>query len=144
MKKLLLTVFIIGLLDAKMIRDAVNQTVFDTRTKLMWQDDFPSKDSAKVKTWQNAITTCENLTIDTYSDWRLPSIDELNTIADYTQYNPAISSEFKYTALNKYWSSTTYTPITGNINAWGIDFVTSSIINANKSTEYNVRCVRDL
>jgi len=50
-----------------------NGTVLDTRTNLMWS----SKDNGKDISWLDAKRYCEIYRAGGYSDWRLPSQDEL-------------------------------------------------------------------
>lgn len=145
MKKFILIGLILSLLNSKMIRDDSKDTVFDTRTKFMWQDNFAVKDTAKVRTFQEAIEYCEDLNMSTYTDWRLPNINELESITDYSTYEPSISNVFKYTANSEYWSSTTDVSLNNDKTlAWSIDFNTSTSTSFNKSTELYVRCIRDL
>ena len=51
-------------------------TVFDTKTKIMWW----SKSTEQVKNWSNVQNNSKNFRGGGYSDWRVPSIDELKTI----------------------------------------------------------------
>ena len=47
--------------------------------------------------WEDAKKYCEDLNVDDFSDWRLPSINELHTIADYSpdsEYHPSIYTIF--------------------------------------------------
>jgi len=67
---------------------AVNQftdngdgTVSDSATGLMWSQ----KDSGKGLNWQEALAFCEHYELAGYTDWRLPSIKELNSIVDYSK-----------------------------------------------------------
>lgn len=53
-----------------------NGTVLDTRTGLMWA----AKDNGKDIDWSNAKRYCENLTLGGHRDWRLPTIDELESL----------------------------------------------------------------
>ncbi len=53
----------------------------DPATGLIW----PTRDGGSYMTWQDAADYCHNLRLAGHSDWRLPSIDELQTIYD----NPA-------------------------------------------------------
>lgn len=79
--------------------------IIDTATDLKWQEGDGS-DGAATRTWEEALSYCENLTLDGSDDWRLPNISELFSIADYSQYNPAIAPEFS-SQVYHYWSSTT-------------------------------------
>lgn len=79
--------------------------IVDTATGLKWQEGDGS-DGATTRTWEEALSYCENLTLDGSDAWRLPNISELLSIADYSQYNPAIAPEFS-SQVYHYWSSTT-------------------------------------
>ncbi len=37
-------------------------------------------------TWEEALAYCEGLTLGDHSDWRLPTIKELNSIVDYGRF----------------------------------------------------------
>jgi hypothetical protein len=85
-------------------QDNGKDTVADTETGLMWQ-----KSNSALMTWGNALRYCENLTIGSYNDWRLPTIQELASLVDYDEYNPAIDKDyFPDTMSFHYWSSTTH------------------------------------
>jgi hypothetical protein len=55
-----------------------NGTVADTRTNLMWA----SKDNGSHINWANAKSYCDNYRGGGYSDWRLPTQDELEGLYD--------------------------------------------------------------
>ena len=42
-------------------------------------------------------------------DWRLPNLNELKTLVDYSQHNPALPTGYPFTnvQLGSYWSSST-------------------------------------
>ena len=61
-------------------------TVTDTETGLMWQQD------EAYMNWESALSYCENLELAGYNDWRLPNINELQSLVDYSTYNPAIDT----------------------------------------------------
>jgi uncharacterized caspase-like protein len=62
-----------------------NGTVLDTKTNLMWA----SKDNGSSINWANAKSYCENYGGGGYSDWRMPTQDELAGLYDRgTGYRP--------------------------------------------------------
>lgn len=60
-----------------------NGTVKDTRTGLMWA----AKDNGKNITWYNAKRYCEDYRGGGYSDWRMPTQDELASLYDKNKKN---------------------------------------------------------
>jgi hypothetical protein len=55
-----------------------NGTVLDTRTNLMWAD----KDNGRLIPWTYAQTYCDNYRGGGYTDWRMPTLDELKGLYD--------------------------------------------------------------
>ena len=78
-----------------------------------------------------AADICANLTLGGYSDWFLPSKDELNEM--YLN-KAAIGGFFN----NLYWSSTEF----DSYNAWSQDFFNGYQFNYSKYFDFNVRAVR--
>jgi len=109
--------------------------VTDSVTGLVWQDNETVE-----KTWVEAISYCEALTLGGNDDWRLPNKKELLSIVDYNTYNPAISSVFQNTTSDLYWSSTTDASNTSN--AWSVNFYGGYTYNDDKTHNGSVRCVR--
>ncbi|MCX5896270.1 MAG: DUF1566 domain-containing protein, partial [Proteobacteria bacterium] len=110
--------------------DKGNGTITDTGTGLMWQ----KATAPGTYTWEQALTYCENLNLPAggYSDWRLPNRNEMQSIVDYSRYNPAIDTTyFPGTVASDYWSSTTYASITSY--AWyvsfGYGYVSNGLVN---------------
>ena len=140
MKNILIKSILLGSLtlslNADFIRDNTKLVVNDTKTGLMWQDDVVGS----TMDWSTAITTCENLTLGGYSDWRLPNIRELKSIDDRTRANPAISPNFTAIAPGYCWSSTTYA--SDSSYAWGVDFNLGNDVWDDKTDSSYVRCVR--
>ena len=88
-------------------------TVTDRATGLTWTQ----RDAGKAMPWKDALAYCENLAQAGKSDWRLPDIKELQSIADYgrapdagspSQRGPAIAPVFRLSDTEAWcWSSTT-------------------------------------
>ncbi len=76
-----------------------------------------------------------------HTDWRLPTIQELQTIADFARAGPTFDPAFfPDTALNQYWSATTY--IDGSGYAWYTHFDYGNSDTEEKSQDRPVRAVR--
>lgn len=114
--------------------------VTDQVTGLVWQK---SDDDSK-KNWNEAWDYCQNLEMPPglWTDWRLPSIDELMSIVDYGAHFPAINSVFWGTEPLHYWSADT---VPDNMpGAWTVNFQTGIVDIQSKSANWYVRCVRRL
>lgn len=143
MKKINLytTLLAAGLIFSGCAKTPPVDTYEDKKTNLMWQDDVSVKTTKK--DWHSAIAHCENLTHAGYSDWRLPTIDELLSITDDTKYNPAIVSSLKNVNVysDHYWSSSPYIP--NPSGAWYVAFSKGCNLPKAKISTELVRCVRD-
>jgi hypothetical protein len=112
-------------------------TVTDNNTKLMWQ----RQDDGTTRTWSAAGTYCSNLTLASYSDWRLPKIEELQRILNLGKSNPSIDTTyFTSTQSSEYWSSTASVYIT--TEAHEVDFLNGVVSYRTKTNSFYVRCVR--
>ena len=88
-------------------------------------------------TSNTAADHCANLTLNGYSDWFLPSIDELQQI--YTTVGPGSSNNIAGINSDVYWSST---PKDGNYAKRYNMNSSSGAGNANKSNTNYVRAIR--
>lgn len=99
-----------------------DKTVTDNNTGMMWQQTPDYKHYS----YDDAISYCEDLTTAGYTDWRLPTIKELYSIADFrgeivnprndsenTPYIDTAYFDFQYDKrmayIGQYWSITKYT-----------------------------------
>ena len=105
---------------------------------LEWQDNTEAK-TTKLS-WDEAKSYCQNLNLASHSDWRLPSIKELQNIVDVSRYKPSIKRDFKNVASNNYWSSSQ--GVSDAKNAWHVYFKYGYTGYNAKSNEGYVRCVR--
>lgn len=143
-------------------RDDVNAIVTDHISGLMWQDNSVvvsekrawlsqsnyekcSNDHSAMECYNlsgnTANTYCSQLVLGEYSDWRLPTVQELEGILNYSSTNPTIDSlYFQNTASGYYWTSST--DISSKDKGWYVYFGAGHSDTFVKSGNYYVRCVR--
>ena len=89
----------------------------------------------------DAISLCNNSRVAGFTDWRLPTKDELAMIYNARSEIPDLKS-------SKYWSSSVYTKLNGGIVGgyyyYYLDFSNGSTGYNNKSYLYYVRAVRTI
>ncbi len=89
-------------------------------------------------TWNDAVAKYENKT--DCNQWRLPRIDELNTIIEYGTDTPAINTTiFPNTFTHNYVSSSVYSPYN---YAWFVNMYDGSNNSYQKIVDGAVRLVR--
>lgn len=119
----------------------VSSVTVDNRTGLMWittpqTDAGFNKPGASI--WEVAISSCEALSYAGYTDWRLPNVRELMSIADYQSGTNIDARAFPYAIGGNYWTSTTQVGTSSALYvAFGI-----GIGDLSKTLSYYVRCVR--
>lgn len=86
-------------------------------------------------------SSCANVQVGGYSDWRLPSVVELATIVDFAVRAPAINTQLFPEATNGFFRTSTPIIPGGSLNFWTIDFSTGRTVNGSSVDGY-VRCVR--
>ena len=140
-------------------RDNANGTVTDLNTGLMWQK---TPDFVK-RTLSEAESCADSLSLASYNDWRLPTIKELFSIADFrgnirsrTPYLDTKYFDFRYPDTSKGWriidaryrSATRYTGTTmgGDKSVFGFNFADGRIksypVSGLGAGRQYVRCVR--
>jgi len=86
--------------------DARGEIVLDRLTGLIWRR-AASLAPAGVS-WQEALAAVARLNLDDGAGWRLPNINELESLADGAAANPALPSGHPFAQVRDvYWSSTT-------------------------------------
>lgn len=142
---LMMMIGISAFLSADFSRDGDTHIVTDSATALEWQDG--SLDGAL--NWEDAIERCRFMTFGGYDDWRLPNINEYNSIVDYSTYNPALVDIFVNYDEDGYWTSTS---VFDSSKPEGQEYDSDYAWTVNRSgvnnwkeklwKEKNVRCVR--
>lgn len=134
--------------------DNGNGTVKDNVTGLIWQkcsqgqtNDTTCSGGAVNAPWSNALTYCNTLSLASKT-WRLPNINELGSIYDFTVATGTAINTLAFpntpggNPSGYYWSSSTDSPATAN--GWFLNFgvaFNSFAFTQSKATSYNVRCV---
>lgn len=97
---------------------APEEIVIDNNTGFQWQRTLPEiyegcTAGGTIKgeqcEWQEATDYCENLVYGGYDDWRLPAVEELETIIDHGKRDPSVDTVYFPdigTPYNFYWTST--------------------------------------
>jgi hypothetical protein len=121
-----------------------NGTVTDTVTGLMWQQT----DGGEMA-HPNAILYCNELSLGGYSDWRLPTAQELFTILNHQHTNPAHDNTYFTATAAEYWWSSNDQSNDPN-KAWATNagggignHPKSETISAGGTKRFHVRAVRD-
>ena len=94
--------------------DNGNGTVTDNLTGLIW---LKNANCYGAQTWANALLSAKTLNSgecglsdsSAEGDWRLPSVRELQSLIDYSRYDPPLPSGHPFTGVQhySYWSGTT-------------------------------------
>jgi Protein of unknown function (DUF1566) len=117
-----------------------NGTVYDTGTRLTWQQAVP----ALPDIWPNASTNCVYLAATLGgSGWRLPTKKELFTLIDFDVASPAPlvdATAFPGTPAGPFWSTTAQA--NAQFTYWQVNFGTGATTTAPYSIDDSVRCVR--
>lgn len=113
--------------------DREDGTILHIKTNLLWQKRGPMR----VYNWDSAKQYCKKLRLGGYTDWRLPTKEELDSLID-RRYEPTISPIFQ--CYDEYWSSTSYAD--NLIYAWGVVFNLGDADIILKHYQFYVRAVR--
>ena len=83
--------------------------VVDNNLGLMWQRKIPPLEERYI---EDVLQYCEDLVYGGYSDWRLPTLEDFMSIADYGKYDPAVNTEY-FPDTGLFWTATKYKLING-------------------------------
>lgn len=125
-------------------------TVTDSQTGLMWKRCLEGQYNVDCQgyiftmPWHTALSNAKQSTFGGYTDWRLPTVQELETIVEQNCKNPAINQEvFPNTNNSFVWSSSQR--ITRKYYfAWGIDFSDGDSYLDFQVADNGVRLVRSI
>lgn len=138
MKYILLFICIFSSLSA-LEYDKSSNIVIDKENKLMWQDNVEVTEY--LETAITAKVYCENIILNGYIDWRVPTINEIINIIDLNEKN-AINKNFKFVKPNLYGTNSSF--MEDEELLWAVDFKSGVITTDEKIDENYIRCVRDI
>lgn len=117
-----------------------DEAVLDKETGLVWARNANLADGGK--TWEEAVQYCHNLNIGNRKGWRLPTVEELASLIDPSQSNPALPSghPFQDVKVDFYCSSTT--SVIHRDCVWILSMHTGNVIVDSKIRRYCVWPVR--
>lgn len=132
--------------------DNADGTVGDRLTGLVWLKDSGCLGSAD---WNAALAAAAQLAAgrcgladgSRAGDWRVPNVNELESLVDSSQAAPALPAGHPFTALtDSYWTSTTYRG--GTFEAWVIRltdgrWINDAVSNVKATSQRGVWAVRD-
>jgi len=128
---------------------ATDGTVIHTKTGLMWKrcaegqtwNGATCTGTASPLTWQSALAAATTSTFAAHDDWRLPSVKELQSIAESCGYGPTTNTTmFPATPSNGFWTATSYHPDPNR--AWYVGFYVGTVGIYDKIDVLRVRLVR--
>jgi hypothetical protein len=151
-------------------QDNGDGTVTDLNTGLIWEKNsndgglhdmdntFPWSLASftTIWDWLAAVNAEGGTGLAGHSDWRIPNVQELQSIVDYENRDPAVAAAFNAgcslnctvlqcscTAAALHWSSTTVAGGLGAV-AWSVDFLSGSVSKdvVGKGLDLRVRAVR--
>jgi len=135
-------------------------TITDNRTGLVWEKlarDGSIHEYSTEYTWHTAATKIAALNggggFAGYTDWRLPNISELQSLANFGAMAPAVDAPFhtgciaactvttcSCTQFSRYWSATSRQD--NPTFAWNVSFTHGVVEFSDKTGNYYVRAVR--
>jgi len=144
---------------ARQFIDNNNGTISDTSTGLVWEKLSANENihgASRTHTWAEALHKIEILNVlqfGEHSDWRLPSVRELETLMNFDVDDEMIAAIFREpcspgddidvascTTLSYHWTSTTWG---GNpAAAWVVNFGTGTVEASMKNVGRHARAVR--
>lgn len=125
-----------------------NGTITDNYTGLVWKQCTQGMSGSDCKTgspslriWSKARTECDDLVFAGKSDWRMPTLKELQSIVNTKGFDPAINKNFFLnTSDSPYWTETS--PAEYVASKFTVLFSDGSVYYKDSNNFAATRCVR--
>ena len=127
-----------GNLEENLFKRDENGIVHDLSTGLKWQDNSMSTGAGTIA---YAVEYCNDLVLGDESNWRVPNVNELLSITDYSKKPANIADIFENTHKWFYYTSTPSE--SNNSQYWFVDFDNGGGTYQFSEGNYYVRCVSD-
>lgn len=123
-------------------------TVTDLVTKLTWKrcsEGLSGRncelEKAITYNWSEALTAAASSRFAEKNEWRVPTIQELDSIIEFRCTMPAVNAEiFPATHASNYWSSSHFAGYPGG--SWNVNFNDGAHETCNKNWNLYLRLVR--
>ena len=111
--------------------------VKDNQTGFIWEQE-PDRIH---DVWGDSVARCATKTIGGKTGWRAPSVDELKTLIDPSQHDPALPAGHPFSNIKSeiYWTATPDPK--DDIVAWQISFFSGEPVTDQKSGTRRMWCV---
>lgn len=128
------------------LTDNGDGTVTDNLTKLIWEQKTEENEPTSYS-YNDAIAYCNDLSLGSQDDWRVPTRKEYSTILNYGRVTPSLDTDYfpYYTSVGSnlayYWSSSEYYDDSSQV--WLLRLAFGLIDKTPKTPDlYRIRCVR--
>ncbi len=111
--------------------------VQDNQTGLIWEQE-PDRIH---DVWSASVERCLTKDVGGQKGWRAPSMDELKTLIDTSQHDPALPAGHPFSNIKSeiYWTATPHP--TDDIVAWQVSFFSGEPVTDQKSGTRRLWCV---
>ncbi|HSN03523.1 MAG TPA: DUF1566 domain-containing protein [Nitrospira sp.] len=111
--------------------------VKDGKTGLIWEQE-PDREH---DVWSRSNERCKTKTVGGQQGWRGPTIDELKTLIDPSQHDPALPAGHPFSNIRSeiYWTATPDPK--DDIVAWQVSFFSGEPVTDQKSGTRRMWCV---
>ena len=101
----------------------------------------PDRKGSYYDDWNELVNTANDDILCSFNDWRVPDIEELSSIVDYSRTDLGIDITYFPNAQSQYWSASPYAGGTG-YGAWRLYSLRDEDYTIAREDIYHVRLVR--